>query len=694
MKHTLRLLPLFLILIATKSQSQVTRLSNNTNIRFGIPLGNIGILADSTGSLWKTDGTAAGTVQYTSKVNVDSTFAVAVFNNKIYFSGVSSEGYELWSTDGTDAGTQLVKDIRAGVGSSAPRQLTIYNNALYFFASTANEGIELWKSDGTGAGTVLLKDINVGTESSFNANQTFFNLSNNILYFDATDGVTGTELWKTDGSTAGTVLVKDINPGTSSSNPTGFTTMGSNVYFSANDGAHGTELWKSDGTDAGTALVQDIASGGTGSSPQQFVVFQNKLFFLVSTGFIPSYNLFSSDGTDAGTVLVKSFGTGAFPIISLSVIINNKLYFSNFAVTNGLELWATDGTTNGTKIFKDINPGSASSNAFILPNFSSLYSGGSGDFHNALFNGKIFFMADDGTNGLELWITDGTDGGTVMVKDINPGTGSSLLEDGLSWFYTSTGLYFAGDNGTSGTELFFSDGTEGNTEMVSDINAGGNSSVPVLFMFLNNHLYCTADDGDGGGDRDLYIIDEDVVLPVAMLNFTATLAGKSVDLNWSTATESNTRNFVVQRSYDGVNFRHIGTVNAAGNSVNKKDYSFIDASALNGSATIYYRLQVVDKDGKTSNSKIAMVHITASGAIVTLYPNPVKDRLNFVTSNTLTNVQLRITDKSGKIVLAQKITTVQAGQQNTINVSALARGSYYLQLISGNNKQTTQFIKF
>src|SRR6478735_1135108 len=127
MKHTLRFLPLFLILLASKSQSQVTRLSNNTNIRFGVPLGSIGILADSSGSLWKTDGTAPGTVQYTSKVIVDSTFSVAVFNDKICLSGISSEGDELWCTDGTDAGTQLVKDIRTGVGSSAPRRLIVYN---------------------------------------------------------------------------------------------------------------------------------------------------------------------------------------------------------------------------------------------------------------------------------------------------------------------------------------------------------------------------------------------------------------------------------------------------------------------------------------------------------------------------------------------------------------------------------------
>jgi len=695
MKKILRILPLLLCLTTLESRSQVTLLSNNTNITFGIPLGNTGILADSTGNLWKTDGTALGTTQYTSKVKLDSTFSVAVFNSKIYFSGISaSTGDELWVTDGTDAGTVLVKDIRAGTGSSAPKDLVVYNNALYFFASTATEGIELWKSDGTGTGTVLVKDINAGSASSYNANQTAFTISNNILFFDANDNVHGTELWKTDGTSVGTVLVKDISPGTPSSNPAGFITLGTTLFFSANDGTHGTELWKSNGTDAGTLLVLDIANGGAGSSPQQFVIFQNKLFFLVFIGSpIPSYNLFSSDGTSAGTVLVKAFVEGALPIISLSVIINNKLYFTNFAPLNGVELWYTDGTTAGTTIFKDINPGNASSNAFILPNFSSIYSGGQGDFHTALFNGKIFFMADNGVNGQELWITDGTDAGTHMVKDLNPGAGASMGE-GLSWFYTSTGLYFAANNGTSGTELFFSDGTDANTSLVADINPGSGSSMPVLFMYLNNHVYLTADNGDVAGKRDLYIIDASVVLPVSMLNFTATLNGKAVDLNWSTASESNTKNFVVQRSYDGVNFNNIGTVNAAGNSNNKKDYSFADASALNGATTIYYRLQVVDKDGKTSNSKIAMINITASGVIITVYPNPVKDRLNFTTSNTLNNAQLRITDQSGKIVLVQKITTIQAGQLNTINVAGLARGTYHLQLVSGDNKQTTQFIKY
>ena len=140
------------------------------------------------------------------------------------------------------------------------------------------------------------------------------------------------------------------------------------------------------------------------------------------------------------------------------------------------------------------------------------------------------------------------------------------------------------------------------------------------------------------------------------------------------------------------------TKNTAGKTADDKltdDRSIGDKKDITVSKT-YYRLNQVDFDGKTTYSNVISLSLEnlANAGKWKLYPNPVKDRLNFITSNTLSNVQVRITDKSGKIVLAQKITTVQAGQLNTINVAALARGSYYMQLISDNNKQTTQFIKF
>ena len=699
MKHILRCL-IFLtpVLFSSALKSQVTKLKNNNNIKSGVALGNIGVMIDDHGALWKTDGTPAGTELYTTKVLVDTTVSFAILNNKIYFSGINANGKELWVTDGTDAGTAMIKDINEGAESSSPRDLFVYKGVIYFFASTTAAGVELWKSDGSTAGTIMVKDINPGSANSYDNLHTSFFATTSRLYFDANDGSHGTELWTTTGSEVGTQMVKDIKPGTGSSNCANFIAVTDNkVLFSADDGTHGDELWISNGSAGGTSLVKDLVSGADGSSPQQFVPYGSKFFFLTASGFpLVKYKLYLTDGTGAGTVLVKDFGNVGIAILANSVIINNKLYFAalNFTTT-GFELWSSDGTTAGTGIFKDINPGTASSSPIILPDFFDVQA--AGDIHTTLFNGKIFFIADDGTHGTELWITDGTDNGTTMVKDINPGSDSAFSLEHLSWFYTTTGLYFAANDGTHGFELFKTDGTEANTDLVEDINQGSNSSNPFMFMLLSHHIYLTADDGDNeGGNRDLYKIDEEVTtLPVTLVDFTAVFSGKVVDVDWTTATEINTKSFIVQRSYDAVHFNNIGTVNAAGNSSTNMSYSFADATALStGAKVIYYRLQIVDNDGKSANSKVAKVEITGDGSLLAVYPNPVKDKLYFVTSNSLTGVVIKITDQSGKIVSVQKPEVVQAGGTNTVNVAALAKGVYYLQLISNDTKQTIKFIKY
>ena len=696
MKHFLRLPAFFiLMLVALTSQSQVTQLSNNTNIRSGVALGNTGIMADKDGALWRTEGTAGGTVQYSSKVLIDTTVQLAVWNNKIYFSGTASgSGEELWVTDGTDAGTHIVKDIEAGATSSMPVDLIVFNNELYFFATTAGAGTELWKSDGTQASTSLVKDINPGAGSSYDAAYTSFFALNNILYFDANDGTDGTELWKTDGTNGNTFMLLDINAGAGSSNCGNFTALGSTVLFDANDGTHGDELWKTDGTIAGTSMVKDIVSGNGSSSPQQFVPFNNtQVLFLTLTGFL-NYKLYLTDGSSGGTTLVKDFGSLGIAIIATSVIINNKLYFTASDLTHGAELWSSDGTTAGTTIFKDIASGNSSSTPIILPDFLSLLNG-STNIHTKLFNDKIFFIADDGTHGIELWITDGTLANTKMVKDINPGSGSGLGTANISWFYTASSFYFAADNGTTGNELYVTDGTGANTSLVEDINPGSGSSNPFMFMFLSNHIYLTADDGDGGANTDLYKVDASVTLPVNLVAFTATTDGKVVNLQWSTVTETNAKNFVVQRSGDAVHFDNIGTVNAKGNSTSKTDYHFIDGGALStGAKTIYYRLQMADNDGKSAYSKIADVELLPGNNFFAVYPNPVKDKLVIITSNAVNAATIKVTDQTGKIVITQQLENIQAGTKNTINVSALGNGIYYMQIISGNNKQTVRFVKY
>ncbi len=125
MKKLLHIITLLaLILFSVKSHAQLTQLSNNTNIKNGVALGSIGVMADKNGLLYSTDGTAAGTTSYANfKVRVDSTVQYVILNNKIYFTGIDVTGVtgkELWVTDGTEAGTQIVKDINEGTNDSYP----------------------------------------------------------------------------------------------------------------------------------------------------------------------------------------------------------------------------------------------------------------------------------------------------------------------------------------------------------------------------------------------------------------------------------------------------------------------------------------------------------------------------------------------------------------------------------------------
>src|SRR5262249_35599001 len=155
-----------------------------------------------------------------------------------------SHGIQLWKSDGTAAGTVLVSDIQLGAGGSWLRDLTNVSGTLYFsVGGSGTDGWELWKSDGTAAGTVVVTGIPGYSPGAMT------NL-NGTLVFSADNVTNGWELWKSDGTAAGTVLVKDINPGPDPSFPRNLTTVNGTLFFSALDWTNGDELWKSDGTPA------------------------------------------------------------------------------------------------------------------------------------------------------------------------------------------------------------------------------------------------------------------------------------------------------------------------------------------------------------------------------------------------------------------------------------------------------------
>jgi ELWxxDGT repeat protein len=144
---------------------------------------------------------------------------------------------------------------------------------------------------------------------------------------------------------------------------------------------------------------------------------------------------------------------------------------------HGLELWRSDGTQAGTVMVKDINTGGDSDPQFLVN-----------------MNGVLFFSANGGATGRELWKSDGTARGTVLVRDIRPAGGSD--PDHLT--VVNGTLYFAANDGVHGNELWKSRGTKATTVLVRDINTkvptADNSSDPDHLTDINGKLYFVAYD--------------------------------------------------------------------------------------------------------------------------------------------------------------------------------------------------------
>lgn len=449
---------------------------------------------------WRTDGTAAGTylVKDVNPGNESSNPAgITVLNGNLYFNATDTTyGTEIWKSDGTTAGTALLKDIYPGsywdninypiptqiFYNSNPERIVNYNGALYFTATDSAHGRELWKTDGTPQGTVLLKDIIPGISGSLDFGSAHLTVINGLMYFEASDGPEGIELWKSDGTAAGTVMVKDINlyGGASGSGPGFLTAINENVFFTANDGRSnlGRELWKSDGTPGGTQMVKDIIPGPGSASIQSLTTFYDKLMFTADDG-VHGRELWISDGTDAGTFMLKDINPGSgsslFTNVPMLALTDTAFYFTADDGVHGIELWKTDGTPAGTVLVKDIRPGSL--NAGIT---SMIVSGG-----------LVYFNASDGVNGSELWKSDGTVAGTVMVKDIVPGSGGTYMHD----FADANGvMYFSANSDAAGDELWKSDGTAAGTVMVKDINPLSSGTNIYKKININGTLYFAASD--------------------------------------------------------------------------------------------------------------------------------------------------------------------------------------------------------
>jgi hypothetical protein len=253
------------------------------------------------------------------------------------------------------------------------------------------------------------------------------------------------------------------------------------------------------------------------------------------------------------------------------------------------------------------------------------------------------------------------------LSTATPGTGTFPVPKTVQLYIPTPNLAFT-DFSISGhfTIAFYSSGSTDQYWYLGH-NTGGSVGDP-----LNTTAFILAAapaplNSSGGVTFDCSL----AVLPVTWLSFDAQKKETSVLLNWSTAGEQNTKNFLVQHSIDGATWKTISVIQSAGNSSSVENYSFMHtnpAKSIN-----YYRLVQQDIDGRSSYSKIVKVLYTTLSRQLILYSNLVTDgKLNLQLEQA---ASINLYNSMGELMLRKQF---PAGMQ-TLNINNLAKGIYMLQ---------------
>ena len=176
------------------------------------------------------------------------------------------------------------------------------------------------------------------------------------------------------------------------------------------------------------------------------------------------------------------------------------------------------------------------------------------------------------------------------------------------------------------------------------------------------------------------------LLPLRLLNFNASKEGTVNKLVWSTAGEIDVDRFEIERSASGREYNAIGSTRAGTN-----NYAFVDRSPLKG--VNFYRLKIIDKDGRSEYSPVRMVNNNGSFS-VRIYPNPVKDKLQvMVESEKKANLLIQILTQDGRLIQATHWLIEEGNTIKSLHVEGLRSGSYFLKVMLDKEEQVIKFEK-
>lgn len=405
----------------------------------------------------------------------------------VYFAGnAPGKGTELWKSDGTAAGTVLVKDIYPGVRSGLARdsdfeflrpnaaQFTSIGDKTYFFAVSDKTGSALWVTDGTSAGTTKLS---TGITTYRAESETI--VFEGELYFTSKDAAHGLEIWKSDGTVAGTRLAIDVTPGTNAkgvalhSYPRNFTVVGDSLVFQARDAA-------------GLPAVYSTTDGATATKLTSIPALTNAdaITRLGGDLVINSTNtVYTTDGTLAGTSqavpAMKPYGSRITAFDGSLFYLSNQakkyslvrltgatssivtpLTARNLAVHNG-KLWYTTFDVK-SKVVTLWSLASAASTPQKMADIGKA-GGTSVPVYSISRDGALYFWSYK-----SLYTSDGTPQGTVAIKDFGYSrgllsgmfmafAGDNLVLTGVDWH--GSGAMWVSDLTPAGTTLVLGGGT-------------------------------------------------------------------------------------------------------------------------------------------------------------------------------------------------------------------------------------------
>lgn len=469
-----------------------------------------------------SDGTVGGTSflspSFTATYDSYPTARI-VWNNALYFSAFDHlHGYEFWKTDGTPSGTVFMKDLNPGLNSSYIQGFMPYNSKLYFCTTdtTGNSSrAALWYTDGTSAGTIKVKDTLGNSRYVISKLDTL----NGQLIFATNGGV-----YKSDGTAAGTTRIPTLAPGATTESAAGNFVFLNGMMIMTARGQNSTqgpdEVWKVDL--AGNTATR-IATGQIVFGYGEMKTFNNAVYFVKEkTNNVLDYALWKTDGTPGGTVIADT----AFLPRHLELYDNNTtLYYTTSSSGNNRsyvrKITAATGTPQTVKMFNDIATGiysynntynynsfqAPSSPVLLYDNAFPLYP----YFIKVNQSRALYFPGGDTVSGnVELMQTDGTTGGTSLVKDILTGTYSGNIQY-LTHMLNKQGdsiLVFVANDGVHGNELWVSDGTAAGTRNYTETMTGSNTMNPQQLVWLNNRLIFWGSRIETGNEPYVYELNQ------------------------------------------------------------------------------------------------------------------------------------------------------------------------------------------